>query len=102
MLLPIKFKADWALITQRKQETINKSNKAENKKRIQHEYNVGDKVLLEKPGKLRKMATPRKGPYKILKVCSNGTVILDRGSFQHKVNIRRISPYFERENSSTT
>ena len=31
MILPIKFKADWALITQQKQETINKSNRAENK-----------------------------------------------------------------------
>ena len=97
MILPIKFKADWALITQQKQETINKSNRAENKKRIPHEYNIGDKVLLEKPGKLRKMSTPRTGPYRILRVFTNGTIIIDKGSFHQRVNIRRVTPYHERE-----
>ena len=100
MVLPIKFKADWVAITQHKQEIINKSNCEENKKRIQHEYNVGDKVLLSKPGTLQKMSTPRKGPYTIERVFSNGTVLLDRGSFTHRVNIRRITPYFERETSA--
>ena len=97
MILPIKFKADWALITQQKQETINKSNRAENKKRIPHEYNIKDKVLLEKPGKLCQMSTPRTGPYRILRVFTNGTIIIDKGSFHQRVNMRRVTPYHERE-----
>ena len=97
MILPIKFKADWALITQQKQEIISKSNQVENKKRIPHEYNIRDKVLLEKPGKLRKMSTPRTGPHRILRVFTNGTIIIDKGSFHQRVNIRRVTPYHERE-----
>ena len=54
MLLPIKFNADWALIERQKQLSINNSNRKENKKRIQHEYKNGDKVLLQKPGILRR------------------------------------------------
>ena len=99
MILPIQFKADWALITRQKQDMINKSNQYENKKRIPHEYQVGEKVLLERPGILRKMSTPRQGPYQILRVFPNGTVLLDKGTFHHRVNIRRITPHMERENT---
>ena len=48
MILPIKFKADWAMIALSKQARINQSNKKENSKRIPHEYKVRYKVLLEK------------------------------------------------------
>ena len=94
MLLPIKFKADWALITQRKQEVINESNRRENAKRLAHTYSVGDKVLLEKPGILRKMSIPRRGPYIVQKVSENGTVVINKGTFTHRVNIRRLTPYY--------
>ena len=63
MILPIKFEADWALIEKRKQMSINNSNRQENKKRFPHTYAVGDKVLLTKPGILRKMSTPYSSPY---------------------------------------
>ena len=74
MILPINFKAQWGLIAQRKQNRINESNKKENKKRIQHQYKIGDKVLLEKPGKLAKLAQPRTGPHDVIKVYENGTL----------------------------
>ena len=79
MILPVQFKTDWALIAQRKQQQIDKSNKAENKKRIAHDYEVGDKVLLNKPGILPKLAVPRTGPYDIIKVHTNGTVLIHKG-----------------------
>ena len=34
-------------------------------------------------------------PYEVIKVFKNGTVLLDRGTFTHKVNIRRVTPYNE-------
>jgi len=37
-------------------------------------FQVGDKVLLEKPGINRKMSQPCTGPFEILKVHTNGTV----------------------------
>ena len=98
MVLPIRFQADWARIKLRKQEVIDESNARENKKRIKHEYRVGDKVLIEKPGIIRKMSTPHEGPYPVTKVYTNGTVRIRRGSVNEQINIRRLTPYHERSN----
>ena len=98
MVLPIQFQADWARIKLRKQEVINESNSRENKKRVKHDYKVGDKVLVEKPGIIRKMSSPRDGPYKITKIYTNGTVRILRGAINEQINIRRLTPYRERSN----
>jgi hypothetical protein len=95
MILPLKFKADWARIRQQRQEAIIKNNIRENKSRIYHEYKPGDKVLLTKPGIIRKLSAPRTGPHEIIGVYPNGTVLLQRGVIQERVNIRRLTPYFE-------
>ena len=95
MILPIKFNADWALITQNKQNLIDASNKQENKKRIAHIYRIGDKVLLTKPGILRKLSTPRTGPYVVQQVFTNGTISIQKGAVIQRVNIRRVTPYHE-------
>jgi len=101
MILPIKFKANWAAIALRKQARINQSNKKENSKRIPHEYNIGDKVLLEKPGKVRKMSAQRTGPYNVVHVSTNGTVRIQKGAVIQRVNIRRLTPYFDRSPSGS-
>jgi hypothetical protein len=42
---------------------MGRNNRRENASRISHDYKVGDKVLLKKPGKhLRKLEAPRTGP----------------------------------------
>ncbi len=96
MILPIQFKANWAAIALRKQERINQSNAQENRKRLPYTYKVGDKVLLEKPGKVRKMSAPRDGPYNVVHVSTNGTVRIQKGVVIQRVNIRRLTPYFDR------
>jgi preprotein translocase subunit YajC len=101
MILPIQFKANWASIALRKQKIINQSNAKENKKRLQHEYKIGDKVLLEKGGIQPKMAAPREGPFRIVKVSANGTVRIQKGAVTQRVNIRRLTPYFERRPSGS-
>ena len=96
MFLPIKFKANWALIEQRKQAEINKSNAKENKSRLNHQYHVKDKVLLTRPGVVPKLTDPRTGPFEITKVHNNGTVEIQKSpSVTKLVNIRRLTPYFE-------
>jgi pyruvate kinase len=95
MILPIQFKANWAQLALRKQAVINKSNAKENKKRLEYEYKIGDKVLLEKGGIQPKMVAPREGPYKVTKVSNNGTVCIQKGVVNQRVNIRRLTPYFE-------
>jgi hypothetical protein len=96
MLLHIQLKTDWARIRQRKQDIINVNNRKENLKRIEHEYRVGEKVLLEKPGLISKLSAPRTGPYRITETYANGTVRIQRGVVNERVNIRRLTPYKER------
>ena len=98
MLLPIQFKADWSRLQQRRQQIINQNNKKENSRRIPHEYQIGDKVLLDKPGIINKMSAPRTGPHTVITTYTNGTVRIQRGAINERVNIRRITPYYERIN----
>ena len=93
MIHNIAFKANWDRIQKRKQDIINKSNKKENKSRIPYEYIVGDQVLLETPGILWKLSTPRTGTYPVMQVYNNGTVQIQKGIVTEQVNIRRISPF---------
>ena len=74
MLLPIEFKANWALIREWKQAETNRNNAKENKSRIPHQYKVGDKVLLRNATKTGILKSPRKGPFMIEHVHTNGTV----------------------------
>ena len=93
MLLPIQIKTDWAQIRQRKQDIINVNNRKENAKRIEHEYRVGEKVLLEKQGLLSKrLSAPHTGPYRITHTYTNGTVRVQLGIVNERVNLRRLTP----------
>jgi hypothetical protein len=69
----------------------------ENSKRIEHEYRVGEKVLLEKPGLISKLSAPRTGPYWITEAFTNGTVCIQRGVvIERVITMRRLTPYKER------
>ena len=101
MVLPIMFKAEWANIVQCKNEQIQRNNARENSKRIEHTYQVGDKVLVNRPGILRKLTAPREGPYTVIKVHTNGTVRIQRGPVATRINIRRLTPYYKRTPSGS-
>jgi transposase InsO family protein len=100
MLLPLKFKADWARLRQRKQDIIDQNNIRENSNRKIHDYQIGDKVLLEKPGIVPKLSAPRTGPHTVTAIYTNGTVRIQRGVVNERVNIRRLTPYHERGQSN--
>ena len=72
MLLRIKFKANWASVRARKQAQIVRDHARENARRRNHQYRVGDQVLIEQPGIRRKLSSPRVGPYDVTKVYTNG------------------------------
>jgi hypothetical protein len=61
----------------------------ENKIRIPHEYKVGDQVLLETPGILRKLSTSRTGPYPVTNAYKNGKIRIQKA----KRNCIRKSEY---------
>ena len=99
MVLPVDYEVDWDEITKRKQKRINDNNVRENKKRIEREYKRGGMMLLAKPGmKLRKASRPRDGPYRVIKVNTNGTLKIQlRPCVADVVNLRRVHPFFEKE-----
>jgi hypothetical protein len=92
MILNVQHQIDWTAIKRRKQELIRKNNRIENAKRIPYQYRVGDQVMME-DHRANKYETPYKGPYRITKVNTNGTVRLMMGAVTDTVNIRRIHPY---------
>ena len=94
MLLPMKFVADWTRIQQSKQDQIHQSNVRENSKQIPHQYQVGDQVLIQRPGISNKLSTPHHGPYPIVQVHTNGTVNICNRPVQQQINI--LTPYIER------
>jgi hypothetical protein len=72
------------------------NNRRENSSRISHDYKVGDKVLLKKPGKhLRKVGAPRRGPHTVTAIYTNGKLYIQNGKENEILNIRRLFPYFE-------
>jgi hypothetical protein len=81
MIHNIAVRANWDQIQRRKKDIINKSNQKENKRKSQipYEYKVGDQVLLETTGILRKLSTPHTGPYPVTNVYKNGTIIIQKG-----------------------
>ncbi len=87
MILPIKFRADWARIRHQRQEAMVKNNDRENRNRIEHSYKPGDKVLVTKPGIIPKLSTPRTGPHEVLAMYQNRTVQIKRGVIDERVNI---------------
>jgi hypothetical protein len=79
MIHNIVFRANWDQIQRRKQDIINMSNQKENKSRISYEYKVEDQVLLETTGILRKLSTPRTGPYPVTNVYKHSTIKIQKG-----------------------
>jgi hypothetical protein len=99
IVLPILFLADWVAMEQQRQKEMGRNNRKENASRISHDYKVGDKVLLKKPGKhLRKLETPRTGPHTVTAIYTNGKLCIQKGKVNERVNIRRFFPYFEDAN----
>ena len=99
MMMDTIFTANWKNIAERKLKQVQIDNAKENDKRVEYKYSVGEMVYLLKDHKnLAKMKRPTLGPFKIVHIRNNGTVILDRGSYCETVNIRRLRPVNPRYN----
>ena len=95
MIFPLQYKAEWEFLRTRKQDSINKSNRRENNKRVEWTYKVGDKVLLGDKDNQRKLDYPTKGPFVITKVHDKINITIQRGVVKERLNIRRVKPYHE-------
>ena len=77
-----------------------KGNARENNRRLPFDYIPGSKCLIisEINGeKKRKALDKNEGPYQVTNVYTNGTVRIQRGSINERINIRRLTPFFEAE-----
>ena len=69
------------------------NNQRENSKRRKYTYSVGEQVLQKNSNQTKFGGPEYLGPYKILAVNDNGTVLLQKRRFSETVNIRQIKPY---------
>ena len=95
MMFNITSLVNWKALSIKKQKAVDDANKRENSKRIQHDYKINDQVYILNEGIHRKLDSPKSGPFKITEVYSNGTVRIQRGSINERINIRRLEPHFE-------
>jgi len=93
--LNIPYVADWDYIRQRKQSKIHENNLRENRKRKEHRYRVGAKVLVANPPHQKFGGPEYEGPYVITAVNDNGTVTIRKQTYFDTINMRQIKPYYE-------
>ena len=96
MILPINHLADWRYIRQHKQTQIDNYVIWENTTRIDHDYRVGDKILI-KDRSAYKYETPFKGLYEKFQTWTNGTINVQTGVVTYRINIRIIRPYIDKD-----
>ena len=94
MMFNLSTLVNWKELSIRKQALVDKNTLRENKKRIDYDYQIDDLVYVIKDGIFRKLDCPKKGPYPVTEVFANGTVCIQRGAVNERINIRRLEPHF--------
>ena len=96
MFFDVPFIADWRQIGEFRQKMTDHNNDNKNKKRVDYDYKVGDKILIRKDGILRKAESRWvKEPWTITTVHTNGTIRIQCETKSERINIRRVTPFSE-------
>ncbi len=96
MLFNIPFVADWKHIGDYRQSQTDRSNECENKQRVNYDYKVGDKILIQKDGILCKAEFKWiKEPWNITTVHTDGTIRIQCRTKSERINIQRVTPFNE-------
>ena len=94
MLFDIPFVANWNKIGDYRQHQTDLNTARKNKKCVDYDYKIGDKVLVIQDGILCKAYSPySKEPQTITTVHTNGTIRIQPGTKSERLNIRRVTPY---------
>jgi len=94
MILQTQRSINWDLIRHNKHNTAIRNNIRENNTRLEWDYKLGDKVLLDY--KHRKLDKPYLGPYDIIGINNNGAVKIQKGRTELTANIRQSHPFWRR------
>ena len=92
-MLNIQVQANWHYIRKRKQKLIAINNKRENAKRLQHTYQIGDRVLIKQAQNTKYGSDAYDGPHTVVQVNSNGTLRIREGRTTDTYNLRQVVPY---------
>jgi hypothetical protein len=96
MLFDIQFIADWQKMGEHGQQLTDLNNARENKRRIDYDYKVGQKVLLRKEGILRNAESRyHKKPWLIMSAHTNGTITVQGRNKTDRMNIWRVKLFEE-------
>ncbi len=96
MLFDFPFIADWQKIGEHRQQLTDLNNARENEGRIDYDYKVGQKVLVQKEDILRKSESIwHRKPWLITTVHTNGTITVQSGNKLERMNIRRVKSFVE-------
>jgi len=87
MLFNMKALINWKALSIWKQQIVDKGNLQENKNRVDYDFSPGQQVYIIKDGVIRKLHGPKLGPFPITEVYTNGTVHIQRGRVNERVNI---------------
>jgi len=95
VLFDIPFISDWNKIGDHRQCQTDRNTRCENKTYADCDHKVGDKVLVQKDGILRKTENRYDSdPRTITSVHTNGTIRVQHGTKSEHLNIRRVTPCF--------
>ena len=87
MLFDIPFIDDWNKIGEHRQHQTDRNTGHENKSRVEWDHKVGDKVLVQEDGILRKTESKyNSDPWTITSVHMNGTIRVQRGTKSEHLN----------------
>jgi hypothetical protein len=93
MLLNIPIMTDIVSITENRQLQTNLRLQQENRKRSHFDYQVDGMVYVNNHfSSSDKLKPAWKGPYKILRVHTNGTLTVERGQIHERISICRCKP----------
>ena len=94
MILQTQRLINWDLIRQNKRSIAIRNNLRENSSRLEWDYKIGDKVLLDY--KHRKLDRLYLGPYNIVGIHSNGTIKIQKGRTELTINVQQLHPFWRR------
>ena len=96
MLFDVPFLADWSKIGDYRQKQTDKNAVKENSGHVDWDYQPADTLLVLKGGILCKSESRYTSePWTITSVHTNGTIRIQNGTKSGRLNIRKVTPYFE-------